>query len=313
MTDFIDARQSLVNAKDRHLVSKELVGANVYHKEGQDAICESGDKVNLTSTGKWYSPWEKAFQVPDVLKVSDGTEKEWKAVVDGALDQVQQLCNEENGWVKSSANIDTNPDLAVKGTQMFRLKMDVKVDPQILLCSFLHMGSLGACDSSVLYAREHYSYRGDQTSLIHIVKSYGPSIVANRDLVYIQSWMEEPDGTIVLACKSVDNIIPSKAVPGCVRAHTELFGLQIRPKTIEVTSFLGKKSTIQGCSVVMVDQTHFHGMVPNMVVNKFTPKTLSGFLTKVESASVGWVSNGVITPLIDKYVLHKESQAEEEN
>jgi len=188
---------------------------------------------------------------------------------------------------------------------LLRIKKDVAIDPRVLLLTQIRAPLQGESDSSLLFMREHYTYRGGKTTLFHQVRSFGPSMVAPRDCALFQTWEENEDGSIYVAAKSVEGNIPLKSIPGAVRAPVLLFGMQIIPKTVTVRSFLSS-TEVEGCEVTVLSHSPFKGFVPGFAAKQFVISQVFSYLASAEITAKALEQEGNLDDLINRYVIYPD-------
>lgn len=310
-----ERRKSLYAAKKNlELAQAEAAKhANVYAKPGQEKIRIAAQHAQLVSSRRWYNFWEKASRVPNNLQLCDGTQLEWSALVQQALEEVKEAVNAPSSdfdtpFTKSSATLAWHQPTDQKGLPLLRAERTLAATPRLILLSQIRADQAGLVDSSLMYMREHYTYRGGQASIIHSVKRFGSSIVANRDFALFQTWTEDKDGVITLAIKSVENTLPKNIVPGAVRAQRILFGMQIKPQEVEVKSFFGSVSKVPGSQITVVSHMRFAGILPSLLQKLYT----IGEITSILNALDGVKDTPATEDLIQRFIDNPDSDDESE-
>eukprot|EP00512_Aurantiochytrium_limacinum_P005747 CAMPEP_0171514122 /NCGR_PEP_ID=MMETSP0959-20130129/2652_1 /TAXON_ID=87120 /ORGANISM="Aurantiochytrium limacinum, Strain ATCCMYA-1381" /LENGTH=363 /DNA_ID=CAMNT_0012052379 /DNA_START=46 /DNA_END=1137 /DNA_ORIENTATION=+ len=293
-----ERRKSLYAAKKNlELAQAEAAKhANVYAKPGQEKIRIAAQHAQLVSSRRWYNFWEKASRVPNNLQLCDGTQLEWSALVQQALEEVKEAVNAPSSdfdtpFTKSSATLAWHQPTDQKGLPLLRAERTLAATPRLILLSQIRADQAGLVDSSLMYMREHYTYRGGQASIIHSVKRFGSSI-----------------GVITLAIKSVENTLPKNIVPGAVRAQRILFGMQIKPQEVEVKSFFGSVSKVPGSQITVVSHMRFAGILPSLLQKLYT----IGEITSILNALDGVKDTPATEDLIQRFIDNPDSDDESE-
>eukprot|EP00514_Thraustochytrium_sp_LLF1b_P011605 CAMPEP_0184551350 /NCGR_PEP_ID=MMETSP0199_2-20130426/24723_1 /TAXON_ID=1112570 /ORGANISM="Thraustochytrium sp., Strain LLF1b" /LENGTH=340 /DNA_ID=CAMNT_0026946499 /DNA_START=118 /DNA_END=1136 /DNA_ORIENTATION=+ len=302
-----DRRKSLIAAQQSLLEARAEAAkyANVYVKPGAEKIGAQAQQVQVTSATQWYNFWEKPSKVPKSLSVK-GSIQSWDAIAKTALEEVKALADHGAFGSPSKsggASVELSSDHIAKGIALTRVKKDIPVAPRAVLLAQIRAQLMGATSPEVLYMREHYNFRGGKTNLFHVVKNYGPGMIAPRDMVLLHTWEEAEDGTITIAAKSVDGTIGEKVVTGTVRASVLLFGMQIKPKEVDTSSFFSK-STTDGSEVSVLNHMLLNGFVPSAVSKQLVLGEVTGFLKSVETTAKALAQDDEIEELITKYVIY---------
>ncbi|GBG33150.1 START domain containing protein [Hondaea fermentalgiana] len=309
-----ERRKSLVEAKRNLELAQEEAAkfANIFAREGYDKIKAAAQQAQLVSSRRWYNFWEKASRVPSTLTLSDGSKLDWTEVLNDALAEVRAAVEApesdfEKPSSKSGATVAWSKTRVERGIPLVRIEKEVSADPRAILLSQIRAAHAGNADPSVLYMREHYTYRGGQSSIMHVVKRFGSTVVSNRDFTVFQTWAEADDGTITFAVKSVDETLAKKIVPGAVRGQRLLFGMQIRPAKVTKTSFFGATSETDGAKVVAVSHALLGGYLPVFLQKQYVVSEILSILSTLDGAK----PLPDTTELIERFIENPDSDDEE--
>ncbi|GBG23816.1 Hypothetical Protein FCC1311_000362 [Hondaea fermentalgiana] len=201
----------------------------------------------------------------------------------------------------------SNTSRSTRSVPYVRVQARLDVPARVLLLTQIRASLAGESDPYLVYAREHYRFRGDQTILLHSIRD-GPALCATRDFAELLAWEERADGTIVVAAVSIVNVVPRKSIPGVVRAQTRIRGMVIRPLVEEKRTLLGGKSIHSICDVVAVSSVDPRGWAPRWLWNASPRKTLANQLLGAERVAKRLVKEHQADQLVRQHIRNQISE-----
>jgi len=317
LDDRLAARKSLITAKEKLGRNKEDVmkHSNEFARNPMGVLELEGKSAQLASSRAWYNFWEQSGYMPDELEMWTREKVSWSDAANSCMEEILEAAEETCNWSSpqkvfwtGDTVYEVNKIRSKNGVPFLRMRSTLCISPKLLLLTQIRADIRGMADDSLMYMRDHFTFRDGRAHLFHCIRGSISLLNSPRDFCDLTSWDEHPDGTIVVASTAVLNCVPKKLIAKCVQGQNRITGMVIRPKLIETKSFLGSvTSTIEACEVILVCSVDPGGWAPKSMFNQ--KKEMARFLSNCERTGKDLQKSGKATKLVKRHILRCEESS----